>query len=83
MLNLLRYVKVLYLCKVHNEFNYIYLFSKGNGKLQEDYAAVNSNLRYFMLEVVPNNWQILAFKVIPGALLTVWLGIWMFKDYSS
>lgn len=55
MLNLLRYVKVLYLCKVHNEFNYIYLFSKGNGKLQEDYAAVNSNLRYFMLEVVPNN----------------------------
>lgn len=55
MLNLLRYVKVLYLCKLHNEFNYIYLFGKGNGKLQADYAAVNSNLRYFMLEVVPNN----------------------------
>lgn len=74
---------MLYLCKLHNEFNYIYLFGKGNGKLQVDYAAVNSYFRYFMLEVVPNSWQILAFKVIPGALLTIWLVIWMFKDYSS
>lgn len=55
MLSLLRYVTMLYLCKLYNEFNYIYLFGKGNGKLQVDYAAINSNFRCFMLEVVTNN----------------------------